>query len=102
MTDTGFASYSKDKDKAFIFTMQTSGSGNFYYITAVFKTKRGVIMAEPLFLGDRIQIQKIEWNKEGILVSYWDRLPSEPMSSKPTQLVSRLFIVKENRLLDLI
>jgi hypothetical protein len=76
------------------------GGGTFFYV--------GVALAggpaiNAVFLGDRIEPQSIAFRGNGIVVTYLDRKPSDPMAVKPT-LTRRLmlrFDVAASRLTEL-
>ncbi len=64
------------------------GSGTFFYV--------GVALADgpatnAVFLGDRIAPQSIVFRGNGIVVTYLDRKPNDPMAAKPT-LTRRLML----------
>jgi hypothetical protein len=77
------------EDKVFLLTQESSGSGIFYYAVAALNTEGGYLGSDGYFLGDRIAPQTTEVSqnprhKNVVVVNYADRLPSEPMSTRPS------------------
>ena len=78
------------EDKVFLVTQESSGSGIFYYVLAALNTEEGYLGSDGYFLGDRIAPQTTEVSpnpkhKNVVVINYADRLPSEPMSTPPSQ-----------------
>ncbi len=77
------------EDVVFILTIETGGSGTFYYVVGALNTENGYIGTDGYFLGDRIAPQTIEKSqdvrqKDVIVVNYADRDEGEPMTAQPT------------------
>jgi len=76
------------------------GSGTYFYVGVALA---GGPATNAVFLGDRIEPQSIAFRGNGIVVTYLDRKPSDPMAAKPT-LTRRLmlrFDAATNRLTEL-
>lgn len=74
-----------DKDKVFILTRTSGGSGTFYYVVAALDTEQGYIGSQALFLGDRIAPQNIAVNADRtITVNYADRAAGESFAIQPS------------------
>lgn len=77
------------EDSVFLLTQETGGSGIFYYVVALLKTKSGPVGSQGLFLGDRIAPQTTELDERGgrinvIVVNYADRNPGESFTVRPS------------------
>jgi hypothetical protein len=84
------------EDVVFILTQETGGSGVFYYAVAGLNTEHGYVGSDGYLLGDRIAPQSIEVSQNPrhrnvLVVNYADRLPGEPMSTKPS-VVNNVYI----------
>lgn len=79
-------------DVVFLVTVQSGGTGTFYYALAALtpKNEHDLYMgSDGYFLGDRISPQNIELSKNlkhknVIVVNYADRQTSEPISTAPS------------------
>jgi heat shock protein HslJ len=92
-------------DSAFLLVQGSGGSGTFYYVVAALKTAGGYWGTNAIFLGDRIapQLTFIDPdNPSRFVVSYGERRADEPMSSKPTQMVSRTFRIDDGLLVEVV
>ena len=81
-------------DSAFLLTQDSGGSGTFFYTAAALKTAGGYLGTNAILLGDRIAPQSTfvdPNNPSQFIVSYATRPADAPMSSQPTQGVSRTF-----------
>lgn len=77
------------KDKVFLLTQNTGGSGTFFYIVAALNTIDGHVGSHGFFLGDRIAPQTTEISqnpnhKNVIVVNYFDRNKGESLAAEPT------------------
>ena len=70
-------------------TMQTGGSGTFYYIVAALRRADGFVGTKAILIGDRIEPQQLIVRGGGVMVRYRDRKPSEPFSAAPSVARSR-------------
>lgn len=78
------------EDVVFLVTQETGGSGTFFYAVAALNTEYGYVGSDGYLLGDRIAPQTTNesqnpQHKGVIVVNYADRLPSEPMTARPSQ-----------------
>ena len=90
------------EDSAFILTQETGGTGTFYYLAVSFVVGDIYSGLNTVLLGDRIAPQSVLINKGEITVSYADRKPDEPMSAKPSVMISRNFQVLNGKLTEIL
>jgi hypothetical protein len=78
----------------------SAGTGSFFYTALTKKTATGFVSDKAEFMGDRIAIQNINFDKETskIVVNYADRKTDEPMSARPSIGVSRYYTVENGEL----
>jgi heat shock protein HslJ len=88
-------------DVAFILTQDQGGSGNFYYISAILSSESSFKGINAVFLGDRIAVKSATVKEGKLFVTYSDRRLTEPMSSEPTQEVTKILQVQNGKLLDI-
>lgn len=88
-------------DKAFLLSVNTGGSGTFYYIVAALKTEQGFIGTNAVFLGDRIAPQTSEFKDGKIIVNFAERKSGELMSASPSVGVSKYFKVANGELVEI-
>ena len=79
------------KDSVFFVTVDTGGSGTFYYVVAALQTDNGYVGSEGVLVGDRIAPQSINIESAGqsgglpvIAVNYADRAPGQPFTTQPS------------------
>lgn len=77
------------EDVAFILTQDAGGSGTFYYAVAALNTPDGYVGSDGYLLGDRIAPQATNMSmdakhKDVLVFNYADRMPGEPMSTRPS------------------
>ncbi len=73
------------EDVVFLMTEELGGSGTFFYVVAALNTEEGYVGGEAMLLGDRIAPQTTESGPgKSVIVNYADRLPSEPMTIRPS------------------
>lgn len=92
-------------DSAFILEQDSGGSGAFLYIVVALQTVDGYSGTNAIFLGDRIAPQGTSIdpnNPTQFVVSYADRSTDEPMSSPPTQMVSKIFKIEGDSLVEVV
>jgi len=81
-------------DMAFLLQQENGSDSIFYYATAAINTGDGYLGTNAIFLGDRIapQSTNIDLNNPSqFVVNYVDRKEGEPMSSPPSEGVSKTF-----------
>lgn len=73
-------------DVAFLITEQPGGSGTFFYLVGALKQRDGSYLgSQAMLIGDRIAPQTTEFRNGLVIVNYADRLPLEPMTTRPSQ-----------------
>lgn len=90
-------------DSALLLVQDSGGSGTFFYVAAALKTANGYSGTNAILLGDRIAPQSTAVdpnNSAQFVVSYGERPKDKPLSSPPTQMVSRTFKIKEGSLVE--
>jgi len=90
-------------DMAFLLQQENGGSGTFYYVAAAVKTADGYLGTNAIFLGDRIAPQSTNLDQNNptrFVVNYVDRKEGEPMSSPPTEGVSKTFKFENGSLVE--
>jgi len=91
------------EDAAFLLMQDSGGSGTFFYAVAALRTPDGYLGTNAIFLGDRIAPQATMIdpdNPSQFIVSYGDRGADEPMSSEPTLMVSKVFKIEGDALVE--
>ncbi|MEK7520133.1 MAG: Gmad2 immunoglobulin-like domain-containing protein [Patescibacteria group bacterium] len=83
------------EDIVFLLTQDGGGSGTFFYAIVALKTADGYRGTNALLLGDRIAPQTTEIRSGMAIVNYADRKQGEPMTTRPSEGVSRYFTVEE-------
>jgi translocator protein len=72
-------------DVTFLITRSGTGSGTFFYVVSALNTARGYAGSSAFFLGDRIAPQSTaKGSGRVIVVTYADRAPNEPFTTKPS------------------
>lgn len=90
------------EDKAFLLTVETGGSGTFFYLAVAIQDKDGKYAGlNTIFLGDRIAPQTTEYREGNIIVNFAIRKAGEPMTAQPSLAISKRFIVVDNTVLQL-
>jgi len=90
-------------DMVFLLQQENGGSGTFYYVAAAIKTADGYLGTNAIFLGDRIAPQSTNLDLKDpsrFVVNYVDRKEGEPMSSPPTEGVSKTFKFENGSLVE--
>lgn len=73
-------------DVAFLITQEGGGSGVFFYLVAALQQPDGTYRGSAATLiGDRIAPQTTEYRDGLVIVNYADRIPGEPMSTRPSE-----------------
>jgi len=87
-------------DIAFLITQSGGGSGTFYYAVAALQDSAGGYTGtNAMLLGDRVAPQNTEIKNGELIVNYADRKAGEPISTKPTEGVSKYFRVSNGQLI---
>ncbi|MFC1649797.1 hypothetical protein ACFL2C_03755 [Patescibacteria group bacterium] len=75
------------------------GSGNFYYIAGCVGGGQACLGTNAVLLGDRITMRSIEIESDGtVVVNYADRPEGSAMAENPSIAVTRLFVVVDDTL----
>lgn len=77
-----------DSDAAVLLTLETGGSGIFYYVALALNTNGVYKSTNTLFLGDRIAPQTLEVKEGHALFNYAERRADEPMTAQPSMAKS--------------
>lgn len=88
------------EDTAFILTQEGGGSGVFYYAAVALKTTTGYKGTNAIFLGDRIAPQTMEIRNGTLIANYADRLPKEPMTTRPSTGKSKYLEIIKDELIE--
>jgi len=78
-------------DAGVVLIQQTGGSGTFYHLAAVVGGAGGGTATAPVFLGDRIVVERVTLLRGRLTVSYLEHGPSKPFALPPTVPVTREF-----------
>lgn len=82
------------KDRAFLVTQETGGSGTFFYVVAQLNTPNGSVGSDAVLLGDRIAPQTINMGKGSVIVvNYVDRKPGEAFTIRPSEGKSKWLLL---------
>lgn len=87
-----------DLDAAVMLSVDTPGSGTFYYVAAALDGDLGFVGTQAVLLGDRVAPQTLEVRDGAIIANYADRKPGEPMTAKPSVGVSKHFSIEGGEL----
>jgi hypothetical protein len=79
-------------DAALILIQDSGGSGTFYYLAVAIREGDGFRGVDSVFLGDRIDPQRIDISGNRITVRYLDRKTGSAMSVPPSQPGKRTFL----------
>lgn len=76
------------------------GSGRFLYLAAVLDSggARSPLALPAVLLGDRVQLQRLSIEDGGILATWCERAPGEPMASGACSSVTHRYAVIDGRL----
>ncbi len=73
-------------DLAYLITVNSGGSGTFYYVVGAIQQENGGYMGtDAVLLGDRIAPQTTEIRDGKVIVNYADRKRGEPMTVQPSE-----------------
>lgn len=87
-------------DVVFLITQEPGGSAMFFYIVADYSTDQGYQVSHAVLLGDRIAPQNTLIQDGKIVVNYADRKPDDPMTTAPSEGVSKYFKLLEGQLVE--
>ncbi len=87
-------------DAALLLVQNSGGSGTFYYIAAALNEGDVAKGTNAILLGDRIAPQTLELRNGQVIVNYAVRKPGEPMTTQPSQGVSKYFNVENGALVE--
>jgi len=87
-----------DMDAAVLISVDSPGSGTFYYAAAAIKEDWGFRGTEAFLLGDRVAPQTLEVRDAVIIANYADRNPGEPMTARPSLGVSKYLRIEGGEL----
>lgn len=86
-------------DAAMLLTINSGGSGTFYYVVAAIKNSDGYSGTNAVLLGDRIAPQTIEIKKDLIFANYAVRRANEAMTVRPSVGVTKYIKYENNALM---
>lgn len=87
------------QDAAVVLTVQTGGSGTFYYLFAVLNDKGSAKPAASVLLGDRIKLTALAIQGTEVAVDMVTQGPKDPMT-KPTLAVTRKYRLEGTQLVS--
>ncbi len=87
-----------DTDAAVLVSMESQGSGTFFYVMLAVKEDWGYRGTEAYPVGDRIAPQTLEMRDGQVIVNYAERPPGAPMTDEPSVGVSKYFRVEAGEL----
>lgn len=87
-------------DAAVPMYVNTGGSGEFVYVSAVLNNGGLAQPTDTVFIGDRIKLTSLSIEGGVLTVDYLDRKPDEPMSAKPSVPATKRFALKNGKLVD--
>lgn len=90
-------------DSALLLTQEGGGSGSFTFVAGALHMPDGYLGTNAILIGDRVAPQNINIdpsNPAQFIVNYADRKPGEPMSTQPSQAVSKWFKLENDMLVD--
>ncbi len=83
-------------DAAFLVTKESGGSGVFFYVVAAINSKDGYRMTNAYFIGDRIAPQNNRITSNELQINFATRNPGEPMSTSPSQGVTKILKITDD------
>ena len=89
-------------ETAFLVTMESGGSGTFFYAVVAIKKDGGYEGTNAFLIGDRIAPQSnyIPENSQELQINYAERAPGEPMSTSPSQGATLILKINADGLLE--
>jgi hypothetical protein len=86
------------EDAAVALLVTPGGSGSFTYVAAVINADGDARPTNAVLIGDRVALQSVRVVDGEIHVSWMDRKPSDPMTTKPATPVSTMAVVEQGKL----
>ncbi|TSC51918.1 MAG: Uncharacterized protein LiPW41_685 [Parcubacteria group bacterium LiPW_41] len=82
------------KDRVFLITQETGGSGTFFYVVARVNIPSGSVGSDAVFLGDRIAPQSTNMGKGNVVVvNYAERKQGEAFTVQPSEGKSKWLLL---------
>lgn len=88
------------EDVGFLVSQTAGGSGTFYYAVAALRTSEGWVGTNGVLLGDRVAPQTTQIENGLLVVNYAERRAGEPMSTQPSQGVTKRLRVAGGKLVE--
>jgi len=86
-----------------ILNQEAGGSGSFYFVAAAIKKDDGFVGSNAILLGDRVAIQNVEIDEDGIIVvNYADRPDGAAMLEEPSVVINKYFNFEDGRLVEIL
>lgn len=90
-----------EKEAVVFLSMQSGGSGTFFYVVAASKIDNVYVGGNTVFLGDRIVPKGIDIASDGAVnVRYVDRKEGEPMTAIPSVNMSKRLAIESGVLME--
>lgn len=89
-----------DKTILTVFTYNSGGSGDLFYLASFMPKADAYEMTDSVFLGDRIKFEKLANIENLVSVSYRDHGPDQAMVEDPTVQVDQRFAYQDGRLVE--
>ncbi len=100
-TATGDLDDNGTNDVAVVLTVETGGTGTFFYL-AVIVNEKGVPVAKATqYIGDRVIIETLSIDSGEITVGLKERAAGAPMTQNPDVKRIRIFRIMENQVVEL-
>jgi hypothetical protein len=89
-----FADLNRDgrKDAVSLLTVTMSGSGSFTYLSALWNDNGVLKPIDPMFLGDRIQINSLQTKGDRVVVDLLTQSPTDSIN-KPSQKITKTYAI---------
>lgn len=100
--DTNYVCSVGNKDGYLLIpSMVTSGGSGLFYYIALYKQQPGYWeLEDEMFLGDRIELKSLTYNKDMFKVEYAQHSVEQAMVEEPKEFVSRKFLITDNKLTE--
>lgn len=89
-------------DTASILKSESSATSTYYYIAMALSDGTSVSGTNAIFIGDRITPLTSVYKDGEIVISYYDRGVNEPVTVKPTRMMTRHFKLLNGRLVEVL
>jgi uncharacterized lipoprotein YbaY len=87
-------------DAAMSIIMNSGASGVFTFVAAVINNAGIAQPADVVLIGDRITLSNLVITDGALMVNYLDRKPDEPMSARPSVPMTKVFTLKDGKLVE--